>query len=185
VSDGDFTGRLLDGETLVWSGRPGQGLRLTSRDGLLIPFSLMWGGFAVFWEATVMRTSAPFFFRLWGVPFVLIGLYLIAGRFAVDAWVRGKTHYAVTNRRILIARSPPFGNFISLNLNRLPDVELQEDATGRGTLRFGPASPLWGYRGFGGFAIWTPALDPTPQFIAIDNAQSVFNQIQNSIRSAA
>jgi hypothetical protein len=184
VSDGDFTGRLLDGETVLWSGRPGRGLRLTSRDGLLIPFSLMWGGFAVFWEATVMRTSAPIFFRLWGVPFVLIGVYLIAGRFVVDAWIRGRTRYAVTNQRILIARSAPFSNFISLNLKRLPDVELQEDAIGRGTLRFGPAIPFWGYRGFGGFAIWTPALDPTPQFIAIDNAQSVFNQIQNSIRSA-
>jgi hypothetical protein len=185
VSDGDFTGRLLDGETIVWSGRPGQGVRLTSRDGLLIPFSLMWGGFAVFWELSVMQGSAPVFFRLFGAAFVLIGLYFIAGRFVVDAWIRSKTNYAVTTRRILIARSEPFSSFISLSLNRLPDVELQEDATGRGTLRFGPATPFWGYGGRGGFAVWTPALDPTPQFIAIDDAQSVFNQIQRSIQSAA
>jgi hypothetical protein len=184
VSDGDFTGRLLDGETIVWSGRPGQGVRLTSRDGLLIPFSLIWGGFAIFWELTVMQHPAPFFFRLFGVPFVLIGLYFIFGRFLVDSWIRSKTTYAVTNRRILIARSEPFGKLVSLNLNRLPDVELQEGPTGRGTLRFGPATPVWGYRGWGGFAAWTPALDPTPQFIAIDDAQGVFNQIQNSIHSA-
>jgi hypothetical protein len=185
VSDGDFTGRLLDGERVVWSGRPGQGLRLTSRDGLLIPFSLMWGGFAVFWEVGVLKRSTPFFFPLFGAAFVLAGLYLIAGRFVVDAWLRGKTSYAVTNQRILIARSQPFGNFVSLSLNRLPDVELKEDATGRGTLRFGPATPLWGNGGWGGFAVWTPAIDPTPQFIAIDNAQSVFNQIQRLIQSAA
>ncbi len=185
MSDGDFTGRLLDGERVIWSGRPGQGVRLTSRDGLLIPFSLIWGGFAIFWEMLVMQHPAPFFFWLFGVPFVLAGLYLIAGRFVVDAWIRSKTSYAVTNRRILIARSEPFGKLVSLNLDRLPDVELQEDGNGRGTLRFGPATPFWGYRGWGGFALWTPALDPTPQFIAIDNAQSVFNQIQNSIPSAA
>jgi hypothetical protein len=185
VSNGDFTGRLLDGETVVWSGRPGQGLRFTSRDGLLIPFSLLWGGFAVFWEVSVMQSPAPVFFRLFGAAFVLIGLYFIAGRFVADAWIRSKTLYAVTNRRILIARSQTFGSFISLNLNRLPDVELQEDATGRGTLRFGPGTPLWGYRGWGGFAMWTPALDPTPQFVAIDNAQSVFNQIQRLIQSVA
>ena len=185
MNNGDITGRLLEGETLVWSGRPGQGLRVTSRDALLIPFSLMWGGFAIFWEVSVAQISAPVFFELFGAAFVLVGLYFIAGRFVVDAWLRGKTRYAVTNRRILIARSEPFSSFISLNLNRLPDVELQEDATGRGTLRFGPATPLWGYRGWGGFALWTPALDPTPQFIAIDNAQSVFNQIQRSIQSAA
>jgi len=185
VSNGDFTGRLLDGETVVWSGRPGQGVRLTARDGLLIPFSLMWGGFAIFWEASVLHGSAPFFFRLFGVPFVLLGLYFMAGRFLVDAWLRSKTRYAVTNRRILIVRSAPFGSFLSLYLDRLPDVEMTEDSRGCGTLRFGPATPMWGYGGRGGFAVWTPALDPTPQFIAIDNPQSVFNQIQNSIRSTA
>jgi hypothetical protein len=185
VSNGDFTGRLLDGERIIWSGCPGQGLRLTSRDWLLIPFSLMWGGFAVFWEMSALQRSTPFFFPLFGAAFVLLGVYFVAGRFVVDAWLRSKTSYAVTNRRILIARSQPFGNFVSLSLNRLPDVELKEDATGRGTLRFGPATPLWGYQGRGGSAVWTPALDPTPQFIAIDNARRVFNQIQRSMQRAA
>ncbi len=185
MSDSDFTGRLLDGERIIWSGRPGQGLRLTSRDGLLIPFSLIWGGFAVFWEMLVIQHPAPFFFRLFGVPFVLVGLYLIAGRFVVDAWLRSKTRYAVTDRRILIARSAPFSSFVSLNLDRVPDVEMTGNSGGRGTLRFGRATPVWGYGGRGGFAIWTPALDPTPQFIAIDNPQSVFNQIQTSIQNRA
>jgi hypothetical protein len=178
----DFTEQLLDGERIIWSGRPGQGLLLTGRDGLLIPFSLLWGGFAVFWEATVMRTSAPLLFRLWGVPFVLVGLYLIAGRFIVDAWLRGRTRYALTNQRILIARSRPFGKFMALGIDRVLDVQFSEGARGRGTLRFGQPAPFWGR---GGFAGWSPALDPTPQFLAIDDAQSVFNQIQRAIRSAA
>jgi hypothetical protein len=93
-------------------------LLFTGRNALLIPFSLLCGGFAVFWEATVVQASAPDLFRLWGVPFVLIGLYLIAGRFMVDAWIRGKTRYAVTNRRILIARSGSFSNFTALSLER-------------------------------------------------------------------
>ena len=147
MSDGGFTGRLLEGERIIWSGQPGHGLRLTRRDGLLIPFSLVWGGFAIFWEMIVIRHSAPFFFRLFGVLFVLVGLYFIFGRFLADAWLRTKTSYAVTNRRVLIARSEPFGKLVSMNLNRLQDVELQEDGNGRGTIRFGPATPFWGYRG--------------------------------------
>jgi hypothetical protein len=61
VSNGDFAGRLLDGETVVWSGRPGQGLRFTGRDLLLVPFSLLWGGFAVFWEVNVLWWSTPYY----------------------------------------------------------------------------------------------------------------------------
>ena len=68
---------------------------------------------------------------------------------------------------------------VALYLDRLPDVEMTDNSGGRGTLRFGPATPIWEYGGRVGFAVWTLALDPTPQFIAIDNAQSVFNQIQN------
>jgi hypothetical protein len=175
----DFTQRLLPGEKIMWSGQPAQGLMLTGRDWLLIPFSLLWGGFAVFWESTVIATPAPIFMRLWGVPFVLVGLYLIVGRFAFDAWIRRGMAYAVTNKRILIARSAPFARFTAMSLDQIPDANLSERPDGRGTIRFGQESPAWGGRR-GGFSSWTPALDPTPQFIGIENARSVFDQIQRS-----
>jgi hypothetical protein len=136
----------------------------------------------VFWESTVLaQTNSPDFFVLWGIPFVLIGLYLIAGRFLLDAWIRGGMLYAVTNKRILISRSGPFGKFTALSLDRLPDASISESAGGRGTIRFGEPAPMWGGRN--GMASWTPSLDPTPQFIAIENARSVFDQIQLAARS--
>jgi len=65
----------------------------------MIPFSLFWGGFAIFWEAgarghwrnTPRSHPAPFFFLLWGIPFILIGQYMICGHFAYEAWLKRRT----------------------------------------------------------------------------------------------
>jgi hypothetical protein len=179
LGENDFQGRLLPGERIAWTGVPATGLLLTGRDAFLIPFSLLWGGFSVFWEWTALHDSnAVPIFPLFGLPFVAIGLYFIAGRFFVDAWARGRTRYAVTNQRILILRlGPPFAKFTSLTINRLPELALDERADGRGTIRFQPQQPMWSNRNWSG---WTPALDPWPQFLSIADARTVFDRIQRA-----
>jgi hypothetical protein len=182
MSTTDLSDRMLTGERLLWSGRPAQGLLFTGRDAFLIPFSLLWGGFAVFWETMALsKPNGELFMSLWGIPFVLLGLYFIVGRFLLDAWVRSGMLYAVTNKRILISRSGPFGKFTALGLDRLPDASISESSGGRGTIRFGAPAQVWGGRN--NMSSWTPALDPTPQFIAIENARSVFDQIQSATRN--
>jgi hypothetical protein len=177
-----FADRLLSGERILWSGRPGQGLILTGRDVFLIPFSLLWFGFTVFWTVTAASTRAPGFFMLWGLMFVAVGLYLVFGRFLFDAWVRRGMGYAVTNRRVLILRSGPFSRFITVNLEGMPNLDLRENAHGRGTIRFGLSASLFNNSNM---SSWSPALDPTPQFIAIDNVRQVFDLVQKAEKSAA
>jgi hypothetical protein len=94
---------LRAGETLLWSGRPDPRVRFTSSDALLIPFSLMWGGFAFFWESQVVRSDAPVLFRLWGIPFVLVGCYFIFGRFIYKSRRKTRTAYGLTKGRALIS----------------------------------------------------------------------------------
>lgn len=172
-----FEGRLLRGETVLWRGRPQQGLMLTPRDGLLIPFSLLWGGFAIFWEYAALQDKAPFPFALFGVPFVLIGLFMIFGRFLLDAWLRTRIDYALTDRRLLIARSGPWSSFKAVNLDRLSEATLNENARGLGTIRFGPQPQIWG-NGNRSFGSWIAALDPTPQLLMVEDARRVFGLIQ-------
>ena len=172
----DLTGLLLRGEKVAWRGQPAQGLLFTSRDWLMIPFSRFWGGFAIFWETAVLATNGPVFMKLFGIPFVLIGLYLVVGRFLLDAWIRRGLYYAVTDKRVLIFRSGPFRKFTAINLGQLPDVNLSESPGGRGTIRFGAATSTWSRNQFS----WTPSLDSTPQFIAIEDARNVFDHIQRA-----
>src|SRR5437016_6122386 len=65
---------VLDpGESLLWSGQPRSGIRLRSQDFILIPFSLLWGGFAIFWECMAVNGSS----KAHGTPgavFPLFGL---------------------------------------------------------------------------------------------------------------
>ena len=85
-------------ESVRWTGAPPGGILFRPSDLFAIPFSLFWGGFALFWESAVVSSGGPLLMRLWGVPFVCVGLYLIAGRFFWDAYVRSHTRYAVTDR---------------------------------------------------------------------------------------
>jgi hypothetical protein len=172
-----FSDRLLAGERVRWSGRPGAGIVFTARDLFLVPFSLAWCGFAIFWTVTATGAKAPGFFTLWGVMFVCIGLYFVFGRFLVDAWVRSGTRYALTDRRILILRTGPFANFTALALSQTSGAQLSERPGGRGTIRFGPGMSMWNNRSL---SIWMPSTDPTPQFLAIEDARRVFDMIQRS-----
>jgi len=175
--DEAFKSHLMADERILWTGRPGQGLILTSQDMFLIPFSLLWCGFAVFWTFGATGEAVPLFFTLWGMMFVCVGLYFVAGRFIVDAWVRRGMRYALTNRRILISRPAPFNKFTALNLAQLPAVDLDPRSRGRGTIRFSQATTGWGGRGFSN---WSPSFDPTPQFIAIDDAHRIFDLVERS-----
>lgn len=169
------------GEHQLWAGVPRQGLVLHRSDALMIPFSIMWGGFAVFWEASVLRNGAPVFFALFGVPFVLMGLYITVGRFFVDAARRARTAYGVTSERIVIetgAIGPFGGSSRSLPLRTMSEVALRERADGSGTITFGPAPP----NGFRVGGAW-PGRPEQPAFDLIPDARRVYGIIREAQRT--
>ena len=128
---------LNDGENLLWTGQPPRGFRLRAKDAFLIPFSILWCGFAVSWELMTLGilfkfgsrnsgSASPFsfIFPLFGIPFVLIGLYMLFGRFIVDAMKRKKTYYGITNERIIIIEGVSSQKVNSYMLNNLSSVTL-------------------------------------------------------------
>lgn len=180
-ADDEICHELGSGEQVLWAGHPRCGLRLQLSDLFLIPFSLLWGGFAIFWEVTAIQSGAPFFFVLWGVPFVLIGLHLIFGRFFLDAEQRDNTTYAVTNERILIVSGVFSRKVESLDLKTLTDLSLTEYGNGAGRISFGHSSwleqfNLWGWPGMG--------LHNAPAFVLTDGARRVYELIREAQSSA-
>jgi hypothetical protein len=126
-------------ETVRWTGAPPTGFLWRTTDLVLLPFSLMWGGFALFWESMVFSAGAPLVMVLFGVPFVCVGVYLIAGRFLWDANVRARTQYAVTDRAAYVVISGFQGSVRRYAGSALAEVRVERKDDGSGTLRFGPA----------------------------------------------
>ncbi len=169
---------LDPGERLLWAGVPRQGFLLRGTDALAIPFSLAWCGFAVFWEYEVLSVRGPLVLKLWGIPFVLLGLYLVFGRFIVDALQRGAAAYGLTDRRLVISGGAFMGRSVtSSDLRTLTNLTMREHGNGYGSIAYGPLLPYYNYGRFGrGSAPWFTGgpcvLDH------LEDARAVFAQIR-------
>jgi len=178
-----FDPYLLSGERILWAGQPKQGLAFAGKDVFLIPFSLLWGGFAIFWNAAVWFApfggdGAGWFFKLWGLPFLVIGLYFIAGRFLHDAHIRKQLVYSVTDQRILTLRRSTIS---SMEIDRLPRLEFSEHRDGTGTLTFGSGSQM-AFLAMSGVTWWLPSAASPTQMFRIKNARTVYELIRKGSR---
>jgi hypothetical protein len=173
-----FSPELLPGETVEWTGRPNLSVIFHKEDWLVIPFSLLWGGFAIFWllgasgvwDIWGNRPDRNFqwFGVIWGTPFVLVGQYLIWGRFVYSRWQKQRTYYALTNRRAIIVQGGVAGRTLSSayfeNMTML-DKRIRSD--GIGSISFGgPVTGEWQ---------WGKGNPPRcPTFDDIDNVDGVY-----------
>jgi hypothetical protein len=177
TSEPEIAQELTGTERLLWAGQPRQGIVLRPSDVFMIPFSLLWGGFAVFWETGVILEGAPWFFALWGVPFVLVGFYIVVGRFFWDARRRSRTFYGLTDQRAIIVSSGTSRKVKSLNLKTLSDISLTEKSDGTGTITLGPVNSLaWWWAGTN----WPGVPQGPPSFEMVQDAKQVYDILRQA-----
>lgn len=168
--------RALDpGERLLWAGSPQKGILFRKSDFALIPFSILWAGFAIVWEIIVIRTGGPVLMIMWGIPFVLVGLMMLFGRFIVDAKIRETTYYGVTDKRVIIITGLFNRKIQSSDLSLLRSLSLTEAKNRKGTISFGAENP---------YSSWMQNLPfgqtMAPQFEMIENARDVYDIISRA-----
>lgn len=133
---------LEPSEKLLWIGKPREGVIFSKMDFFLIPFSIIWGGFAIVWETIAIMSGAPWFFILFGVPFVLVGLYMMIGRFFYDAFRRKHTLYGLTQKRIIFLSGEKEKKAQYINIADLKDVQLFEKPDGSGAIFLSDTEPF-------------------------------------------
>lgn len=185
---------LLRDEIVQWSGQPDPSVIFTKSDIFMIPFSLVWGGFAIFWELAASGVlfgssghgSPPIFFPLFGLPFVLVGLYFMFGRFFYRSWINKRTCYVVTNKRVInISLGIKGRNVQATFIRDIPTINKSIGGNGVGTLVFGNSRGMMGYYGNTGME-WmgsNSVVGAVPQsFYDIRDANAVY-ELLNRLRN--
>ncbi len=136
-------------ERVLWQGKPDRGAYVWQQYPLFI-FGLFWFGFAIFWNVGVWRSvplhgngGGGYVFRLFGLPFLVIGLYITFGQLVHRAWEWPRVNYVLTNRRMLVTSGLFSRRQSSLYLDTISSVDLQESFLDRrrGTSSLAVASP--------------------------------------------
>jgi hypothetical protein len=187
-----FASELMAGETVEWFGQPDPSVLFTRADIFLIPFSLLWGGFALFWEASalgmVFKSKAggrpPDFFALFGLPFVVIGLYFIFGRFIYKKWRKKNTYYAVTNKRVIILTKLWRKSIQAIRLISIPTMNKSAGRNGTGSIVFGNASPANQYGNTGMELLGTTRGEYVPAFYDIPDVDAVYELVNRLMEAA-
>ncbi len=175
MSAGGWAGYLDPDEELIWEGAPEvRTILIRKWDALLIPFSLVWGGFAVLWNVSVWSEVAPHLLFLWGLPFLILGLCIMIGRFFHDATRRRSTRHALTDKRAFIAR-----HFFSRSLQEkkiTPSLPLALVPGRRGPVTLGEVVSAL-LHGAAGRGAWSGE-SPDFAFEFIDDPESVYQLVR-------
>lgn len=133
---------LLGNEDFLWAGKPKEGLMFRKSDWLAIPVSLVFLGMALrpYWDARG-RTMNPVEMAALAI-FATLGIYLLVGRFFVDAYVRRDMVYGLTSHRALIIGGFFSRKVLSIDLRTLQQMALTQRRDGLGTITFGPDGGL-------------------------------------------
>jgi hypothetical protein len=175
---------LLAGESLLWAGQPRLKVIFHSQDGFMVPFSFVWGGFTLFaawntFHGPKFGTDSIFFLVIPGF-LALVGQYMIWGRFFYTAWRKGRTHYGVTNKRVIVLNEGSTRKITDRYFANLDSVSLSVRNDGIGTIELSPAAAYNpGFWSGGRRRNNQMDIDLSqPVFYDIEDARSVYELVQ-------
>ena len=174
---------LARDERLLWSGVPGQGLRWRASDWFAVPFTVVWLYLVMFGTSRhgIQADQPPLYLRPEIIPFVLVGGYMLVGRFLVDWYQRTRTYYGLTDQRVIILGGLFNRQVKSLTLATLSDITLDARSNGSGTITFGPGASASSWFGR---TSWRGVNNrQAPAFDLIEDVRKVYAMVREAQQS--
>ncbi|MEM6723287.1 MAG: hypothetical protein AAF598_04565, partial [Bacteroidota bacterium] len=139
----NFNLDLRNGEQLLWTGQPKQGLIAVPGEWMYISFSGFLGiiaGLSIHaaWTRPVFLETPmdPILITIFMLPTFGVGVFGVFLRFFLSERLRAHTFYAITNKRVCWVNTFRGGRSFELSLNRLPKMTIEAVDGTRGTIRF-------------------------------------------------
>lgn len=164
--DNIFDNYLMQDEIILWQGKYNKGGGITSFAGAYNAlFSIFWIAFSVFW--TISAFMAGGLFGIFGIPFILIGVYLIKSSFGGH-----KNSYAITNMRVMTYDSK---NFMSDMLCNVINISFSQGKNYIGNVNFDIAGKQYirNRNNLNGLV--------QKGFYGVENPQEVFNILNQAL----
>ncbi len=132
----DFAKRyMVADEYILWKGKPGKGKIFELSDLYIIPISIvLFVGLICNVYVNMLRADDSVSERIIIVLYVLIAFYILIGRFIRVWFIRSKSYYVITNRKIIRKR---MGKIDTLSLSNMPAMDAKLYKNGYGTISFG------------------------------------------------
>ena len=132
---------------MLWNGQPELAAVFGKGDLVLVPASLLWSAMALsfavpMFSAALNVGAALPFVVFFAAPFTIMAFYAIIGRLIFRMWVKSRTHYLVTDERVLAVTRIFSSNVHASFLDEISEVRSVRSLRGTETLWFGDA-PWW------------------------------------------
>lgn len=173
----DIKGLLLEGERLLWSGKPKKNAFVINKSVVMMPFALLWFCFDAFFIVTMASSGEMKKMLFFVVPFfafhlapVWIWLWNVLS--ANRQWKN--TEYAVTDKRIIIRGGTVGYSFRNIYYTEINSVDLHVGVIDR-------------MLGVGDILINTSGVQISaknksmPAILDIENPYELFNRIQKTV----
>ena len=135
---------ILADERLLWTGKPVKEIKLLPSEKITMIFGAFWTAFSAFWIAMAYAGTSEIeggplmanIFPLFGIPFLLTGLYLMIISPIRAKRKRKNIEYALTNKRVLIFYNSKVQSLQAFKYNEIQNISFGCDADGVGVVTF-------------------------------------------------
>ena len=114
---------LYPNETILWSGKPESGFRITFEDLIKIPFLVFFIGISISLFKVSLSNNSIYELSIISVFLILGGIYIFVNNYIIEQFRRKKYSYLITNHRLIFIKN---NSFESLILDNIKQISFEE-----------------------------------------------------------